>query len=76
VLDKVLGIIDDIIPQSAAEQNAEQDEDKEVFDMMIQYILYPRERLGEIFFLRQIFESEIAQNEGDEIENPVSVDME
>jgi hypothetical protein len=75
MLPEVLRIINDIITQSAAKHDAQQDEDEEIFDMMIQYILYPGKLFSKISFLRQKSEADITQNERDEIENPVSVDM-
>lgn len=42
--------------------------------MMIQDVLHPGEFLGEIVLLGNEFESQIAENEGDEIEDAVSID--
>lgn len=64
------------MPQPAAEHDAEEDDDKKIFQMFFQDRLDPWIFRSEESSPGDVFEAKISENEADKIQYAVSVDME
>lgn len=75
MLEIMLQIVDDYMPQSASQQYAEKDAQHEVVEMVLEKYLQTRKMCSEDILFYDPMKKQIPYSERDEIENAVSIDI-